>query len=190
MITPYADYVAVRSDVLSGVFPGVSPDSTTYLVGMSFLDGPWRALAEYQSFDWAISPYRAWKGEVQYIGNVAPTTKVYGTGTYLRRYYPQGSSTSLSDPYSDTTTTLSGTLQQDFLGRSLSLAAGAAYSRMTGRVHGDTYSANATVTWKVGRLDVVAGASAYGSNTRAYTYERYDRDHQFYYFRLRRVFSK
>lgn len=190
MLTPYADYVAVRSDVVSGVFPGVSPDSTTYTFGLSFLDGPWRALAEYQSLDWAISPYQAWKGEVQYIGTVTPETRIYATGTFLHRYYPDGSPPSGSASYTDTTTTIQGTLQQSFLARALTLAAGASYSRMSGRVYGDSYSANASVTWKVGKLDLIGGASAYGSSTQASTFDRYDRAHQFYYVRLRRQFSK
>jgi hypothetical protein len=190
LITPYADYVTVRSDVLSGTFPGMNPDSTTYTLGASFLDGPWRALAEYQSLDWAISPYQSWKGEVQYIGNLAPATRVYATGTFLHRYYPTGSSSLANDPYSDATATLSGNLQQDFLSRSLTLATGASYSRMSGRVDGFSYSANASLTWKVGKLDVIAGASAYGSQTQALTYTQYDRAHQFYYFRIRRLFSR
>jgi hypothetical protein len=190
LITPYADYVAVRSDVLSGAFPGMFPDSTTYTLGLSFLDGPWRALAEYQNLDWAVSPYQSWKGEVQYVGTIATSSRVYATGTYLHRYYPNGSSSQASDPYSDATATVSGNLQQDFLSRTLSLAAGASYSRLSGRVDGYAYSANASLTWKIGKLDLIGGASAYGSQTQAFTYTQYDRAHQFYYFRLRRVFSK
>jgi hypothetical protein len=189
MITPYADYVAVRSDVVSGTFPGTFPDSTTYTLGLGFLRGPWRALAEYQSLDWAISPYRAYKGEVQYIGTVTPSTTVYATGTYLDRYYPETSS-SATDPYRDTIATVSGNFQQELLSRTLTLAAGASYSHMSGRVHGDTYSANTSVTWTIGKLDLIAGASAFGSDTQALTYTQYDRAHGFYYFRLRRWFLK
>jgi hypothetical protein len=190
LITPYADYIAVRSDVVTGTFPGTNPDSTTYTVGMSFLDGPWHALGEYQNLDWAISPYQSLKGEVQYIGTLAPATRIYATGTVLHRYYSTGSSSQATGAYSDDTATLSGNLQQDFLARSLTLATGASYSRMSGRVDGYSYSANASLTWKVGKLDVIAGASAYGSQTQAFTYTQYDRAHQFYYFRLRRQFSK
>jgi hypothetical protein len=61
---------------------------------------------------------------------------------------------------------------------------------MEGRVHGDSYSANASVTWTIGKLDLIGGASAYGSNTQAETYDRYERAHQLYYVRIRRQFSK
>ena len=188
--TPYADYIAVRSDVLSGTFPGISPDSTTYTLGMSFLEGPWRALGEYESFDWAVSPYNAWKGEVQYVGTVSPATRLYATGTFLHRYYPDGSSSQTPNAYTDTTATLSGNLQQEFFARALTLAAGASYSRMSGLVDGYSYSANASVSWKVGKLDLIAGASAYGTQTQASTFQQYDRAHQFYYLRLRRKISK
>ena len=79
MLTPYYSYLAVRSEILSGVFPGIPSDSTTNTVGLNFLDGPWRAVGEFQSLDWDVSPYHQWRGEVQYVGAIDPTLRVYAT---------------------------------------------------------------------------------------------------------------
>ena len=190
LLTPYAEYVAVRSDVVSGTFPGVSLDSTTYTVGLTFLDGPWRALGEYQSLDWEVSPFRAWRAEVQYVGSVTPSTRVYATGAYLHRYYPVGTSSELPDPFTDQTETATGSVQQDFFSRALMLSVGATYARQQGRVRGDAFSLNGSLTWKVGKLDMSAGASAYGSETQVFPAEPYSRLHQYYYFRIRRQFSR
>jgi hypothetical protein len=45
-----------------------------------------------------------------------------------------------------------------------------------------------SVNWKIGKLDCSAGASGYGSDSQAATFARYTRDHQYYYFRIRREF--
>ena len=190
MLTPYFEYLAVRADVESGTFPGLALDSTTTTVGLAFLDGPWRALAELQNLQWEVSPYRSLRAECQYVGSVTPTTRIYATGTYLHRYYFAGASSEQPNPYTDQTTTATGNVQQDFLSRSLMLSAGASYSRQKGRVIGDSYSLNASLTYKVGKLDLSAGASTYGSETQAYAAEPYSRIHQLYYFRIRRQFSR
>jgi hypothetical protein len=190
LLTPYFEYVAVRSDVVSGVFPGTSLDSTTTTLGLTFLDGPWRATGEYEELDWAVSPYQALRGEVQYVGAVGPSTRINATAAYLHRHYPTGTSSYLPDPYTDQNTTVSASVQQDFLARSMTLAAGATYLKQQGRVHGDALSLNASLNWRVGKLDLSAGASGYGSETQAYAADPYSRVHQFYYFRIRREFSR
>src|SRR6185436_4575200 len=100
-------------------FPGVPLDATTNTVGLTFLDGAWRALGEFQSLAWDVSPYRQWRGEVQYTGSIDATLRVYGTANYLYRYYSNGTSFDEPIPYSVTNVSLSGSVQKDFLARSL-----------------------------------------------------------------------
>ena len=50
------------------------------------------------------------------------------------------------------------------------------------------YALSASLNWKIGKLDCSAGANAYGSDSQAATFERFTRDHQYYYFRVRRRF--
>jgi hypothetical protein len=124
------------------------------------------------------------------VGSVTPTTRVYATGAYLHRYHPTGTSSDLPEPFTDETETVTGNIQQDLFSRSLTLSAGATYAKQQGRVDGDAFSLNGSVTWKIGKLDLSAGASAYGSQTQAFPAPPYDRLHQYYYFRIRRQFSR
>ena len=124
------------------------------------------------------------------MGSVTPTTRIYGTATYVHRHYPDGTNSDLPDPYTDQTTTASGSVQQDLLSRSMTLSAGATYSRQDVRVRGDAFSLNGSLTWRVGKLDLSAGASGYGSETQAYGADPYTRLHQYYYVRIRRRFSR
>jgi hypothetical protein len=189
MLTPYYSFLAVRSSVLSGVFPGVPLDSTTNTVGLTFLDGPWRALGEFRSLDWDVNPYRQWRTEVQYSGSVDPTLRLYGTADYLYRYYPQGTSVDSPIAYSEQDITLSGSLQKDFLARALMLSAGGSYSRVLGLVDSNAYSLNSAVTYRIGKLELSAGIDLYGSDTQGTTGGQYNRNHQYYYIKvLRRIF--
>ena len=188
LLTPYYNFVAVRSDVLSGDFPGVPLDTTTYTAGLRFLRGPLRALAEYQNLEWEISPYRSWRAEVQYVGSLNSTTRVYATASYLDRLYPRGSSFMNRDAFSDETASASGNIQKQVPSQGLTFSAGGAYSQFLGRVAGNSYSLNASMTWKVGKMDLSAGGSAYASAMQGLGGSPTSRHHQYYYVNLRRTF--
>jgi hypothetical protein len=186
MFTPYYSYVAIRSDVLEGTFPGTPLDSTTNTLGLRYLNGPWRARGEYQDLAWEVSPYHAWRGELQYIGPLNPTTNVYGTAQYLHKYYPQGTSQGQPEAYNEETSSLSGNVRKDVPSQGLSFSLGATMSRTVGRVDTDAYSLNSMLTWRVGKLSVTAGATAYASDTSGAATVESDRFHQYYYLMLRR----
>jgi hypothetical protein len=189
MLTPYYSYLAIRTQLLSGAFPGVPLDSTTNTVGLNFMDGPWRALGEFQSLDWDVSPYRQFRGEVQYTGSIDPTLRVYGTAYYLYRYYWNGTSYDEPNPYSETNVSLTGSVQKDFLARSLTFSAGGSYTRMLGLVDSNAYALNSALTWRIGRLELSAGVDAYGSASQGNAPAQYNRANQYYYLKLlRRIF--
>ncbi len=186
LLTPYFSYSTINSEVLSGEFPGTPIDSTTYTAGMNFLRGPWRAVGEYQRFEWDVSPYRAWRLQGQYVGPVNATTNVYATASYLDKYYPEGTSEDLTEAYTDRTTSLSGTVQKQLPPRGMMASLGGTWSHLDGLVTNDAYALNATLTWKVGKLDFSAGASAYHSDTESVNGPSYGRTHQYYFFKIRR----
>jgi len=189
LLTPYYSFLAVRSEILSGVFPGIPLDSTTNTLGLTFLDGPWRALGEFQSLDWAVSPYRSFRGEVQYAGSVDPTLRLYATADYLYRYYPVGTSDDFPISYTERNISLTGNLQKDFLSRSLMLTAGGSYSRVLGLADSNAYALNSALSWRIGKLELSAGVNAYGSDAQGTGGGRYNRNHQYYYVKvLRRIF--
>ena len=49
------------------------------------------------------------------------------------------------------------------------------------------WSLNSSLSWKIGKLDVTAGANVYGSSTSGTTTVDSDRVHQYYYVTVRRV---
>ena len=185
-LTPYFNYLAVRSDVLSGDFPGIPLNSTTYTAGLAVLRGPVRSLVEYQDLEWDVSPYRAWRTEVQYIGPISPTSNVYGTLAYLNKYFPEGTSTQNTEAYDEETTSVSGSLQKQLRPRGLALSAGGSFSWFKGRTDSKAYSVNGSLMWKVGKIDFTAGATAYKAETHGMNTVSTDRLHQYYYFTLRR----
>jgi hypothetical protein len=187
LLTPYYSFVAVRSTVLSGVFPGIPLDSTTRTLGLRFYRGPLRGLVEYQQLQWEVSPYRAWRAEAQYTGTLNPTTRCYAIGSYVNKYFPQGTSQVLRDSYTDQTVSASGSLQKQIPSLALMFSVGGSFSRLHGRVDGSAYSFNSSLTYHVGKMDITAGATAYQAGTEAEDFTT-DRRHQYYYFNLRRTF--
>ena len=188
LLTPYFSVVAVRSDVVSGTFPGEPVDSTTYTSGLIVLYGPWRGRGEYQKLDWNVSPYEAWLAELQYVGAVSPTVTVYGTATYLNKHYGESSETLYGNvaAYTEESVTGSGSIQKRLPVQNMYLSVGGSYTYLDGQVTTNAYAGNAALTWKLGRLDVSLGATAYGSDTSGSTIVSTERDHQFVYLKLRR----
>lgn len=195
LVTPYFNYVAVRSDVLSGQFPGIPIDSTTYTTGVLAQRGPFRVRGEYQDFQWDAAPYTAWLGEVQCVSALDATTSVYGVASYLNKHYSQGT-TFVSDgqvisygnvtDYSEKTVTGSASIQKQLYARNVFLSAGGTYSHINGLVDTDAYAANTSVLWKIGKVDLTVGASLYGSNSSGANTLSTERDHQFVYLKFRR----
>lgn len=185
LLTPYFGYVTVRSDVLAGVFPGIPVDSTTYTTGLLVHRGPVRARGEYQKLEWEVSPYEAWKAEVQYVSALTPTTSVYATTAYLNKHYPQGLSAFVDRAFTEETVSVSGSIQKRLL-RDMYASTGGSYSWRQGLVDSNAYSLNAALMWRIGRTDLTVGASAYGADTTGAGVISTEREHQYFYVRLRR----
>jgi hypothetical protein len=188
MLTPFFSVVALRSDVLSGVFPGEPVDSTTYTTGLICLYGPWRARGEYQELDWQVMPYELWRAELQYIGELNSTTSVYTTASYLTKHYGRGTSSffTTNPAYTEETVSGSGSIQKRLPAHNLYLSVGGSYSHLDGLVNSNAYAANTSLTWKVGKLDVSLGGTWYGSDTSGKDIVSTERDHQLVYLKMRR----
>jgi hypothetical protein len=192
LLTPYFNYVHITSKVLSGFFPGVPLDSTTYVTGLIVHRGPVRLLGEYEDFEWNVSPYHAWRVEAQYISSLGPTTNVYATAAYLNKYYPHGSSGSLTGTvsamaaYTEQSESGAASIQQQLPAWNMYLSAGGSYSHLHGFVDTNAYAFNASWAWRVGRIDLSVGASAYESDSSGAGTVPTRRDHELVYVNLRR----
>jgi hypothetical protein len=186
--TPYFSYLAVRSHVVSGEFPGVPLDSTTYTGGLILQRGPLRVHGEYQDFQWDAAPYTAWLADVQYVSALTPTTSVYGVVSYLNKHYSKGSVPDYGNvtAYTEESETVSVNVQKQLVERSLFLSAGGTYSHLTGLVDTDAYAANGSVIWRVGKVELTVGANAYGSDSSGTNTFSTKRDHELFYVKFRR----
>jgi hypothetical protein len=188
LLTPYYSWTAVRSDLLAGVYPGTPLDSTTNTLGLIVLCGPWRAVGEFQDLDWAVSPYRSFRAEAQYVQPIDPTLRVYATSTLLYKSYSQGTSYNPTTGTTEKSATISGNVQKEFLSRTLTLSAGGSLSRVLGQVESNAYALDASLIWRIGKLELIASADAYGSSNQAIGAGDYTRNHQYYYVKMRRRF--
>ncbi|MBZ5640465.1 MAG: hypothetical protein LAO51_17115 [Acidobacteriia bacterium] len=187
-LTPYYRYSAVRSEVISGVFSGVPVDSTSHTLGVLARSGRFRALGEYQKLDWVISPYRAWRGEVQYVAPVDSTTSLYATTSFLSKRFPHGSSSFDQAAYTDQVVSATGNLQKRFMRQNLTMYAGASYTSIRGLVDSDSYSLNSSVVLRIGKMDLSGGLSAYASSSDGAAVTGTRRAHRLAYFKVRREF--
>ncbi len=186
-LTPYVSSLRIRSAVTGGAFPGSPLDSTTTTAGLLLHLGPWRARGEYQNVDWDVSPSRGFKGELQFVGALGPTTSLYATASWWDKRYLEGSS-GLRPAHRDRITNASGSVRQLLFSRRLVVSAGGTFSQINGLSEGTAFSANAALAWKIGQLQIEGGATAYGSDTHTATdASNTHREHQYYYLRLRRT---
>jgi hypothetical protein len=186
LVTPYFAYAVVKSDVLSGVFPGTPVDSTAYTGGLLVQRGPFLARGEYQNVDLNISPYRSWTIEVQYVTNINPTTSVYASASYLNKFYPHGEFLSQPEAFTEEAISGSGSIQKELFERDLFLSAGGSYSRIQGLIDSNSYTMNTSLIWKIGKIDVTLGATAYATDSSGDGGISTKRDHELVFLKLRR----
>jgi hypothetical protein len=187
LLTPYYSYTALKSDVLSGTYPGGGIDSQVLTAGLSFFEGPLRARIEYGNVRWAVSPWHGWKGEIQYVGALGPTTNVNGIADWQVRSFDETLGTGGLPAYTERVATASGSVQQFLLTRTLSIAAGGSYSYITGLSESRAYTLNATLSWRIGKLDLSGGANYSNTRTQDATAYAGRTMHEYYFLRLRRM---
>lgn len=186
MLTPYYSYFRSVSEVVAGVYPGTGPDATTVTAGLRFVRGPVRARVEWQDVQWEVSPYEAWRSELQYIGALTRTTDLYATASYWQREYPHGRGSIDGAPLEEDTETLSATLNQRLFDRALTLSIGGSYSQTQSIVDTESTAFNAVLQWQVGKLDFSAGATLSDAQSVNVSLPDSERKHHYYYLKLRR----
>lgn len=186
LITPYFGYARVSSEETAGDFPGIPLDSTSYTVGMRFHKDPLRGRGEYQEVNWDVSPYRSWRAEVQAVSSLDATTRIYATAAYLNKYFREGTTAAFDDPYTESSVAASGSFQKQLLQRAMLLAAGGSWTQTRSLVDTTSVSINASMSWRVGLLDLTVGASAYNSYSEGSTSVETERTDQYYYVKVRR----
>lgn len=188
-LTPYASYSTLRSEVRSGLYPGVVPDSNTTIAGVIFQLGGLRGRGEHRDVDWESNPYTEWLGELQYTGALSRSTRLHATASHHRWDYPRGRSTApgtISFAEIQTTDMAAVDVQQHLFRRRLLLSVGGSYSETHALYDSRSQSLNASLSWKLGRTDLSAGATIYDSEANGGGIVVSGRTRKIYYLRLRR----
>jgi len=151
-----------------------------------FTRQPLRARFEYRDVDWQTSPYRAWLGELQYIGPLGPSTTLYATVVHQERRFSAAGAAPPDRAPLETTESATGSLQQKLFRGALVFSVGGSYSLIRSRLETRAQAANAALQWKVGRLDFSAGANFTDSETTGEGVSTSGRTYRYYYLRLSR----
>ncbi len=186
LLTPFASYANVRSEMISGDFPGTSPDSTTWAGGLLVDKAPIHVRVEYRDVEWDLSPYDEWVGEIRYIDALSPTTNINSTLSYRRREFPNGRPGFAAPGLVEEREYASANLRQLLADRRLVLTIGGSYARTHGLYDTTAQGANVTLSWRVGKLNFAAGANLTDSDTEGIGLVTSSRSHRYYYLRLRR----
>ena len=187
LLTTYLGYSTVHSEVVSGVFPGIPVDSKTYTAGVRLSEGPWRAFGEYANLDWNFSPRETWKTRLEYTSSSNDgSLRLFGSAAYATSYYRQGDPRVQPTAFRENVIAVSANAQKRLRSPRMSFSAGGSYSHMNRWVAADALSWNATWNWKIGRLELDAGATAYRYYSPGSPVSQYERNHQLYYVKLRR----
>ncbi len=186
LLTPFFRYLAQRSDVLSGDFPGIPVDSDTYTTGLLAHYGAVRARGEYQYVDWAANPHRSWLAEVRYVGTIGRYTNAYATTTYLNRHYLGGDGLYYTNEYTEQSVTTSATLTRQLPYHDMYVSLGGSYSNVHGMVESNAWSANSSFVWRIGKVDLNIGLTAYGADTSGGQGPTTDRNRELFYVSVRR----
>ncbi len=188
-LTPYASHSTVESEVRSGLYPGAVPDSTTTTAGLLCRFGDLRARGEYRDVVWETSPYTMWLGELRYIGALSRSTRLNASASHRRWDYPQGRSRlpgASGRAEIQTTDIASIDIQQKLFRRRLLLSVGGSYSETHNLYDSRANSLNASLSWRIGRTDLSAGATIYSSQAEGGGIAISERTRRLFYLRLRR----
>jgi len=102
--------------------------------------------------------------------------------------FPQGSSALFPESYGERATSASASVQQRLFSRRLLISLGGSLTRIAGLIDTDAHTFNSSLSWKIGRLDFSAGASAYQATTEGPRVVSSRRAHEYYYLKIRRDF--
>jgi len=162
-VYPYYHYSEVKSDVIEGVFTGQALDSTANVIGLELREGAVLLRVERQDVQWDVGPYTAWLAEFEVFGTFRVDTTVHFNLSHLERYYQEGTAT--HGPYDEFFQDASGSVQQRLFDRRMTLSIGGSYSSLIGLSETQAWSVNGSLGWRIGLLDIAAGADVGRSRT-------------------------
>ena len=156
--------------------------------GVTFQKRGFQAVVEYQDVNWDVSPYQQLRTEARYAGPIGPRTTLNAAASRRERDFPHGRIYETGAPSSEVFDTITATIQQRLYRNSLLLSLGGSYTRTESSYSSNATGGQASIQWRVGRMDLSLGANFTDSEADAGSLFVSDRTHRYYYLRIRRDF--
>lgn len=158
LFSPYFAFSRSKQSLEEGFIAGGPQTTTTKTAGAVVQKQPFIYLAEYMQFDSSISPLRKWRTELSYRQDVTETVLVDSRVRYEKTDYVMIAGEPDSG-YSEELYGINISVQKRIPRRGLQIMVSGAYYRSGGPADTDTYVLNNLLTWRIGRLDLEAGAN-------------------------------
>jgi hypothetical protein len=154
LINPYFGYSKQDQKVLSGRLSGGPQNTSTETVGLLVLKAPYSFTEEYQSVVSNVNASRTIKSIIDYRKNMTTNTSLYAKMNYTMTKQ-EGSSTGSYNTFG-----ANARLQINVPRKNAAVAFGLFYYRRDSFTTSESYALNSSLTWKIGKLLLTAGAIA------------------------------
>ncbi len=156
-VIPYYRFYMTKQHVISGTIIGEPEDTTSHTVGVTLRRLPYWLWAEYNRMYSNIKPQQRYRIEGNYSNNITLSTVLSARLYYEKTKYYESFYT--PTPYTDTLKGVEVKLLSNVPLRNLSANLTGSYFERTAIYKSKTWLANASLLWKIGKLEVTFGAS-------------------------------
>jgi len=181
---PYYSHDVTKQRVVSGFVQGGNYDTVSNAVGIQVNYAPFTFSAGYAHTESDIVPSTTWSLEADYRQNLTETALLIGRVQFTNTDYPRGTS---GNGIAYTEQKIGGNvgITKRFPLQGVYLNASGSYWNITSLTDSNSYSGNASVSWKVFRAVLELGASINFTDSKAAGLKT-ERNYRNYYLRLRR----
>ena len=184
-INPYYTHFESEQILVSGTLPGGPDMIVSHILGLNLSRAPLLILGEYQNYRSRMGPFEAWRLSADYSRQLTATTHLNGRMSYGRTVYEP--TISGSPGYPDELTETSFLLRKEVPYKLLHMSFGGSYRSRRALADTRSYSGNAALGWRVGRLEARASMSTSYSTT-AFSTGNERSSTRYYYLTLTRRF--
>jgi len=193
LLNPYYRYSSNHQEVVSGTLTGGANSTVITSVGIILNKGPIKWLNDYTNNDSTIAPTKQYLSQFDYMQEIFKNTYLNAGLRYVRIRYLTGEMDTVPRNYSEVDKSITLGLSKTIPLYHLIATAGGSYGTSHSLTNSKIYTANGELRWKMGRMDLVAGASlsnfetVYSGGASLLSTTVTKTSHEYYYLRMKRV---
>ena len=165
LLNPYYRYSSSRQQVISGTLIGGPATIETASVGLIINKGPFRWQNDYTNIDATSSPSRQFQSQLDVLKEFDGYTRLMLGVRYTKIKYLTGPQDTGSRDYTETDEMLTASINKYLPYYNLSGTLSASYGISDSLTKSKIYSGNGALTWRTGRLSVIARAEISNMST-------------------------